>query len=296
MQENCEYLIHAAEAFLDAETGSARHANIVKFYNEIAPLPRGYRLKASDAWCAAFVSAVGYIVALVPDVIRPECGAHEMYNAYPAGQRSRGGSNAKRGDLIFYDWNEDGRIDHVGICTFGADTIEEETYLSVIEGNCENTVKYRYIKASDPAIYGTVRPEYGDTTSILYVNCDSLNLRQGPSMDASVKAVMSYGEYVTAYGSDVDGWKYVEYDDKDGYCGADYLSSTPPPEIGHTTTALNLRKVAAGKIIRVLPAGTEFHYTGDREAAGGGTWERVYIPSMDISGWLNLKYTKEGAV
>ena len=295
MQENCDYLICAAQAFRGAETGSDRHSNIVKFYNEITPLPRGYRLKANDAWCAAFVSAVGYIVALVPDVIRPECGAHEMYNAYPAGQRSRGGSDAKRGDLIFYDWNGDGRIDHVGICTYGAD-VDGEPTLTVIEGNCENTVKYRYIKASDPAIYGIARPEYGDTTNIVFVACDSLNLRQGPSMDANVIAEMSYGEYATAYGSEVDGWQFVAYDDKEGYCGADYLSSTPPPEIGHTTTALNLRKVAAGRIIRVLPAGTEFHYTGDREAVGGGNWERVYIPSMDISGWLNLKYTKEGAV
>ena len=295
MQKNCEYLIHAAEAFLDAETGSARHANLVKFYNEITPLPRGYRLKANDAWCAAFVSAVGYIVALVPDVIRPECGAHEMFNAYPTEQRSRGGSSAKRGDLVFYDWNGDGRVDHVGICT-SCTEVGGEQILSVIEGNCENTVKYRYIKASDPAIYGIARPEYGEATDIVFITCDSLNLRQGPSMDAPVILVMSYGEYATAYGSEVDGWQFVAYDDKKGYCGADYLSSTPPPEIGHTTTALNLRRTAAGRIIRVLPAGTEFHYTGDREAVGGGTWERVYVPSMDISGWLNLKYTKEGAV
>ena len=35
------------------------HREIIDIYNRITPLPRGYKLQYTDAWCAGFVSAVG---------------------------------------------------------------------------------------------------------------------------------------------------------------------------------------------------------------------------------------------
>ena len=39
--------------------GSAEHAALMESYNMIEPLPRGYKMTLKDAWCAAFVSAIG---------------------------------------------------------------------------------------------------------------------------------------------------------------------------------------------------------------------------------------------
>ena len=47
--------IKVAEAFYGCQTGDEQQTMIVELYNQIKPLPRGYKLKAGDPWCAAFV-------------------------------------------------------------------------------------------------------------------------------------------------------------------------------------------------------------------------------------------------
>lgn len=281
-------MTNAAKAFMGAKTGSGRHSTIVAIYNSIRPLPRNYTLKNNDAWCAAFISACGKLESIVPAIIKPECGAHEMYLAYPESQRLADRGRADRGDLVFYDWNQDGRVDHVGIIDYAFDG-----QLAVVEGNCENSVRYRFIFATDPAIKAIIRPDYGDDEHVMFVTCDVLNLRKEPSMDSEIISELSYGEYVTVR-DEVEGWAAVEVGTLEGFCGSAYLANSAPPASGQTITAVNLRSGAGtdSKIIRVLPAMTEFHYTGDRQAVGGSTWERVYVPSMDVTGWLNIKYAR----
>lgn len=286
MINQIESLVHLATAYLGAETGSEAHRRLVDFYNEIRPLPRSYRLKYTDAWCAAFVSACGYMLGIPQTVIRPECGAQEMFKAYPASQRVYG--EADRGDLVFYDWNGDGRIDHVGIVVFSG-----SGQLQVIEGNKDAAVSYRFIRAEDPAVYAFIRPLY-ETADIrlLYVDCDELNVRSGPSMDAEILRTLSYASLVTG-DLELDGWEHIDDGSGEGWAGAGYLSEEQPPLTGVTTTAVNLRESAGteARILKVLPAGTQLRYTGDRELIGSAVWERVVVTDT-LQGWLNRKYTR----
>ena len=288
--------IKVLEGFYGCETGDGRQQMIVQLYNQIQPLPRGYKLKAGDPWCAAYVSACAYVVGVQPEIIKPECGAHEMFQKYMETQRDKGGAEAERGDLVFYDWNSDGRIDHVGVCT---ERLEDT--LQIIEGNFSGKCQIRHIKAADPVIYGIVRPEWETDDRYVYVDCDVLNLRQEPSMDAPISAEMEYGDILTLK-SETDGWAFVEWlrnDGKflEGYCGAGYLSKTVPPVMGETTTAVYLRAYpgVTQRAVAILPAETAFFYSGDRAMVGSSVWERITTDVVDKdekTGWINTRYCR----
>ena len=47
-----------AKQFIGAQEGDSIHHQIIDGYNKIKPLPRGYAVSYTDAWCAAFVSFV----------------------------------------------------------------------------------------------------------------------------------------------------------------------------------------------------------------------------------------------
>lgn len=288
-----DYIISIAEGFRDCRTGDSRHKMIVRLYNQIDPLPRRYRLKETDAWCAAFVSACSYVVGML-DVVKPECGAHEMFMSYPGEQRHYDGAGAKRGDLLFFDWNGDRRIDHVG---FVLDALEgSRTVLVTLEGNTDGKVDSRSIYADDPVIFGYVRPAYADGDyTFRFVDCDVLNLRSGPSMDAEIVAELPYAERVEVDG-EMEGWAHTRWEKMTGYCGASWLSDTCPPLTGETTTAVYLRKGPGSdtKILKVLPAGTIVHYTGDREVVASTIWERVYVDEKeDLEGWVAGRYIRD---
>ena len=57
----------AAAQWLGAKEGTKEHREILAVYNSIRPLPRGYKVRESDAWCAAFVSAVDQGLAGIID-------------------------------------------------------------------------------------------------------------------------------------------------------------------------------------------------------------------------------------
>lgn len=287
-------VIKTAEAFYQCKTGDPQQRMIVALYNQIAPLPRGYRLKEHDAWCAAFVSVCAYVVG-ASGIVYPECGAHEMWNRYPDSRRCREhGKQAERGDLLFYDWNGDGRIDHVGIVLD-----RQEDLLRVIEGNFDNSCGIRFVTENEQCIYGSCRPDYGDTMdAVMFVDCDELNLRRAPSMDAEVLSIMHYGDLVEVLAT-TEGWARVEWSGaggmESGYCGSGYLSESCPPTEGETTTAVYLRPAAGTgcKPIAVLPAGTRFYYTGDREIVGSSVWERIVLPEdPDKEGWINTRFAR----
>lgn len=287
--------IKILEGFYGCQTGDGRQKMIVQLYNQISPLPRGYRLKATDPWCAAFVSAAAYVIGVQPEIIRPECGAHEMWMKYPQDLRTRGCADAKRGDLIFYDWNQDGRIDHVGV------VIERlEDCLQVLEGNFSGKCDIRHITVQNPAVYGSISPDWGSDEVFVYVDCDELNLRADPSMDAKILVEMSYGD-ILVKDAEADGWAKVSWLRRNdgqvynGYCGAGYLSDTVPPVAGETITAVYLRENAGSdsKAVAVLPSRTEFFYSGDRQLVGSSVWERITTDEdPEKTGWLNTKFVR----
>lgn len=154
--------ISTAQAWLGCKESNGTHKQIIDLYNSVKPLPRGYAVKYTDAWCATFVTAVG-IAARLSGIIFRECGCGAMINLYKAAGRwqENDGYVPDIGDVIFYDWEDTGKgdntgyPDHVGmVCGVSGNTIH------VIEGNKNDAVGYRDIAVNGRYIRGYGLPDY----------------------------------------------------------------------------------------------------------------------------------------
>ena len=100
--------------FVGVKEGSTRHKRLVNGYNMIKPLPRGYRVKYSDNWCATFVSFVLKRCGCKKNVF--ECGAQRMRaKCIKLKLMIDDITKGKANDIIFYDRSRNSCTDHVGI-------------------------------------------------------------------------------------------------------------------------------------------------------------------------------------
>lgn len=138
------------------EYTDADHDEIIKKYNTLDPLPRGYKMIARDPWCAAFVTAVG-LLCNGKDIIYPECSCTEMIKEY----KSRGlwiddeEVKPESGWLVFYDWEGDKIADHVGIVW---NVSPEYKSFQAIEGNYGGMVKSHRVSFTGMKILGFATP------------------------------------------------------------------------------------------------------------------------------------------
>ena len=146
-----------------AEKWRGQREKIVDVYNAHTPLPRGYRVKYEDALCATYVSAL-FIELGMTDIVPPECGAMQLARNMAALGRFyyRGTHNPAPGDLIFWDWQGDNWVDHVGIVT------EVRGGVIVYSHIPSYTVTVNECYASSTNIRGYGVPDYGaaDTSSV----------------------------------------------------------------------------------------------------------------------------------
>ena len=110
------------------------------------------------AWCACFVSwcadQCGFTQdGTVPKFILCMDGANwfKSHNQF----YYRGSYTPISGDYIFFDWDYDGWIDHVGFVDYCEDGI-----VYTVEGNTSNQCKRRKYKTTSASIYGYARPSY----------------------------------------------------------------------------------------------------------------------------------------
>lgn len=156
-------VVAAAQSWLGRKEADGSHREIIDLYNSHSPLARGYKVKYTDAWCAAFASAAA-IQAGLTGIIPTECGCEEFIKRFQA-------MNAwveddaylpAPGDYIFYDWQDKGqgdctgRADHVGIVA----SCDGKT-VTVIEGNKNDAVGYRSLPVNGQYIRGYGTPDYG---------------------------------------------------------------------------------------------------------------------------------------
>ena len=162
-------IIKQAEAWLGCKESDGSHKKIIDLYNTQKPLPRGYKVKYTDAWCATFISALAIKCGLT-DIIPTECSCEKMIELCK--KKGIWIENENRvptaGELIFYDWQDNGKgdnkgySDHVGI----VQKVVGNT-IFVIEGNCNDSVKIRVISVNAKFIRGYAKPNYKiDLTSI----------------------------------------------------------------------------------------------------------------------------------
>lgn len=149
-----EKYIKECKSYLGTQEGSYKHSHILSIYNNHKPLARGYKIKASDAWCATFVSAMS-IACGCTDIIPTEVSAHEHFNLMKKVGTVIDNEDMQVGDIVYYDWKRDGHIDHVGVVV-----AESGDVATVIEGNKNNAVETRTIYKYYNSVYRVVRPKY----------------------------------------------------------------------------------------------------------------------------------------
>lgn len=160
-------IVELCRESLGAVMGDAEHKRIIDIYNSHKPLARGYAMKYSDDWCAAFASEK-YIEAGMADLFPLEVGCGKMIDkAINMGIWVESDAyTPSPADGIIYYWDDNGN----GELTYGADHvgIVEEVYdngtFCVIEGNMGNPrhVGRRTMEINGQCIRGFITPKFTD--------------------------------------------------------------------------------------------------------------------------------------
>lgn len=244
MIRTAEKLLSEARNWLGTREGSILHHAMVDTFNASFP---SYHLSYTEAWCAAGLSAI-FLNAHMGELCPIECSVVRMY---AKGIRMGLGiitdrlkaAEAAPGDIVFYDWQADGVLDHVGVI----ERVGEDVY-TVIECNMSDMVGRRYINKASACIYAILRPrydkgleqegiavKYADHKSLAFKHhylpkvSDYLVLRAGPGTDYQEILRILPGERLTCWGyygmKGDDLWLYVIHDKsgKKGYCSLYYL-------------------------------------------------------------------------
>lgn len=150
------------QAWVGLKESNGSHKKIIDIYNTIKPLPVGYKLKYTDAWCAGTVSAAAQVLNAT-DIIPCECSCPRMITlAQKMGIWVEADNYVPLpGDIPMYDWDDSGSgdnrggADHVGV----VEEISGNSF-TVIEGNYSNSVKRRTMKVNGKYIRGYIVPKF----------------------------------------------------------------------------------------------------------------------------------------
>ena len=252
-----DVLLNIAGGFLGYSEADGRYKEIIDIYNSQSPLPQGYKVKYTDAWCATFVTACA-VKAGYTSIIPPECSCERMIKLFMninCWQEDES-VTPKPGWIIFYDWQDNGvgdntgHADHVGIVL----SVTGGT-IRVIEGNYQDAVGVRTIAVNGRYIRGYGVPKYtcesGSSTvtpthipvtpkpvqqtfnkTTKYqakITAHKLNIRSWAGKNYSQVSFSPLSENTvvdvcdTTKASDGSDWCYIKYNGKYGFCSAKYL-------------------------------------------------------------------------
>ena len=186
-------IVDQAKSWLGRKEADGSHKEIINVYNSHTPRARGYSVKYTDAWCAAFVSACA-IKCGYTDIIPTECGCQQMITLF----KNMGcwvendAYVPSPGDFIFYDWQDNGvgdntgASDHVGI----VERVSGNTIV-IIEGNYSDSVKRRSLKVNGQYIRGYGIPNYDAEMPVAAAPSESDDtdiFKKYPMLNATVRA------------------------------------------------------------------------------------------------------------
>lgn len=154
MKRTAKNYIDNCKKYLGTKEGSFKHKKIVDMFN--SSKLKSFSVSYDDAWCAAFISAMA-IETNMDKLIPISANCDEMYKkgvvmgiAIPKDKWI-----PRIGDIVFYDWNLNNELDHVG-------AVESINGIDIhaIEGNKNNSVAYRNINYKNGTITKILRPRY----------------------------------------------------------------------------------------------------------------------------------------
>lgn len=196
MMKTAKKIIDLALSWKGKKESNGSHKEIIDIYNSCVPLPRGYKVKYSDAWCATFISALS-IKLKYTNIIPPECSCEKMIeNFKKLGVYVEDENRTPAvGDIVFYDWGDNGKgdckgwSDHVGIVT----NVSRETF-TVIEGNYNGEVKQRKMSINGRYLRGFAVPKYEKEVS-KPSETDALPFESLPNCITEVAKLVIKGRY-----------------------------------------------------------------------------------------------------
>ena len=144
------------------------HKPIIDIYNNNKPLPRSYKVKYTDSWCATTVSAAAIKAEKetgikFTSIIPKECSCNYQIQLFQKLGRweERDSYVPQIGDIIYYDWNDNGVGDDKGSSEHVGVVIEvTSTHIKVEEGNKSDAVGTRTIAINGRYIRGFGKPNY----------------------------------------------------------------------------------------------------------------------------------------
>lgn len=151
-------MIKEAEKFLGAN--AAVKQQLFDYYNNncypfVSP-KRRYKMKKGDNWCAMFATVIANRCGLNADKFPYEVSVfYQVQRAKELGTFYTDRSLVQPHDLIIYDWDSNGVLDHVGIVVSSG-----SEYIRVIEGNKSDTVGYRTVNLHSAAVVGFIKTGY----------------------------------------------------------------------------------------------------------------------------------------
>lgn len=121
------------------------------------PYWRWYGFNERVEWCAVFVSWAANQVGLLNDKIPKFSGVNNGIEWFKArGEWQNKGYSPRPGDIIFFDWEQDGKPNHVGIVEK-----TEKVYIYTIEGNStDDGCRAKKYSVNSDVIYGFGIPKY----------------------------------------------------------------------------------------------------------------------------------------
>lgn len=162
MSKYASNVVAQAVAWVGCKESDGTHKQIIDVYNGHKPLARGYTVKYTDPWCASFVSAVAIELGYT-DIIPTECSCPKMVELLKQlGAWVEDDSRIPNtGDLIFYNWADDGEGDNTGAANHvGIVEMVVGNTITVIEGNYYNSVRRRTLAVNGKYIRGYGVPKY----------------------------------------------------------------------------------------------------------------------------------------
>ena len=157
-------VVEQANKWLGFKSTNKSNAVILNTYNKNVPLPRGYKVKTTDNWCATFASAV-FIALGYKDIFPVECSCGNIIEKAKSMHIwvENDSFVPGLGDCVLYDWDDSGKgddkgwPDHIGIVTY---VNMNSGYIVVTEGNYSKSVKKRTINVNGRYIRGYVTPRF----------------------------------------------------------------------------------------------------------------------------------------
>lgn len=137
---------------------------IIDIYNSHTPLAMGYKMKYTDFWCDAAISAVFIKLGAVDLIGGTECGVERHIQLFKAAGiwEEDGSVTPTPGAIICYNWDDstqpnDGFADHIGI-------IEkvENGQITTMEGNMNDAMGHNTIPVGYGFIRGYAFPRYAE--------------------------------------------------------------------------------------------------------------------------------------